>query len=118
VPGEGGAYTTNDTLTEITIKIKKFADTATTMGAAFVVVVAAEPGTPISSGTLRDIVEGRQSFEVVIDLHRQGKVADITLPMNVVDEPHVFSPAVSAIGWAQLIVSDGGSQPPKVDIEL
>ena len=118
VPGEGGAYTTADTLTEITTKIKKYAHTASAMGAAFVVVVAAEPGTPISKSTLRDIVEGRQSFEVVLDLHRHGEVADITLPMNVVDEPRTFSPAVSAIGWAQLILSDDHSQPPTVDIEL
>ena len=118
VPGEGGAYTTADALKEIEIKIKKYAPTAAAMGAALVVVVAAEPGTPISKGTLRNIVEGKQSFEIVIDPHRQGEIADITLPMNAVDEPRTFSPAVSALGWAQLIVSDNHSQPPTIDLEF
>lgn len=118
LPGDGGAYSTADALAQIETKIARYAFTAVSTGAAFVVVIAAQPGTPISKGTLRNIVDGRQSLEVVIDPHAHGQIADITLPMNAVDEPRSFNPAMSALGWVQLELAEEPTEQPTIDLEL
>lgn len=118
LPGEGGTYTTIGLIAQVESKIARYAQVAISAGAAFVVVVAADPGTPISRDLLRSVVEGRQSLEVSIDPHVHGQIADVTLPMNAVDVPRRFHEAVSAVGWVDLRLSGTAAEPPTIDLQL
>lgn len=117
-PGEGGAFTTADALDEIESKVAKYAAISSATEAAFLVVVAHETGTPISRGTLHDVIRGRQSFEIVFDLTSHGQVADITMPMNAADVPRDFDAALSGIAWVDVAVAAEPTDPPTIHMEL
>ena len=117
-PGEGGAFTTKDALDEIESKVKRYSTSAYTRGAALVVVVAGEIGTPISRGTLAALVAGQQSFEISFDLLSEGEIADVTMPMNAVDSQRQFPAVLSGIAWVELTLANEPGDPPAVRMEL
>lgn len=118
LPGESGAFTTREARTAIASKVRRYEQVVAGRGDAFVVVVGHQVGTPISKGTMADLVAGRQAFEVAFDPLMVGEFFDLTLPMNVVDVPMSLSGAVSAVGWIDIVLADDVNDPPAISLNL
>ena len=118
LPGEGGAFTTVEAREAIATKVRRYEQVVASRGEAFVVVVGHEVGTPISRDAMRDLVAGRQGFEVAFDPLLDGEFLDVTLPMNVVDVPISLSAAVSSVGWVEVVLADSADDSPAVSLDL
>jgi hypothetical protein len=118
IPGESGAYTTEDVLAEIRQKTKRYETAVTARKAAFVVVVAHEPGTPINKSTIADLAAGRQSIMFSFDPASNGLIGDASVQLKTDDTPHALAASVSGVAWVELQPSEQPDQAPTVVWEL
>jgi hypothetical protein len=107
VPVTAGWQDVAEVLDAVQAKVHRYASVADAAGAALIVVIAAELQSPVTIDLLRAALAGQQATTLTLDLFNVSEIKfDVNLHER--DEPSVFHPALSAVGWLAPGDSDPG----------
>ncbi len=107
-PIGGSAYDADLVLEVIGEKVSRYAAAAKQAGAVLVVVLAAEPLSPLTLDLLRTTLTGAQAVTMTIDVFDPTPIRTRSLPMRRENSPPGFDSAVSAVGWLAPGINDPG----------
>lgn len=108
-PTTTGWRDAEEVLESIKAKVDRYAEIAAEVDAPLLVVIAAEPESPVSAHLLKAALLGRQSTAITLDLFHTQEVGPIELRLHERDAPIRFHPALSAVGWLAPGTSDPGT---------
>lgn len=117
-PERGSAFGVDDVLDAIKTKVKRYSDTAEALNAALIVVVGGEPGTPIDLGLVRDALSGKNSFTMTISLNEEQPFTEWSGGLRSSETPPDLGPALSAVGWIQVLPAHQPANTPDVQMTL
>lgn len=98
-PNEGGAVDTDVVMDVIRTKTGRYRQLATELGAALVVVVAAQPDTPMDVEMVRAALDGRQAMTFLVPPSPSGPLGDVTMRMKMEHTAPTLYSALSGVGW-------------------
>lgn len=107
-PGGGGWFDSDMVLAAINQKVKAYAKLADRLELPLLVVLAAEPASPLSEDLVRSALKGDMSTTLSIDVFA-GKSEPHTVAMRSDRTPASFAPALSAVGWMNPGIDDPGT---------
>jgi len=90
-------------------KVSRYCSGADRVGAALIVVLAAESQSPLSIDLLRTALTGAQTVTMSFDIFEPGPVSSGPFSMRAENIPPAFHPSVSAIAWLEPGIENPGT---------
>jgi hypothetical protein len=98
LPGGGGWFDSDMVLTAINEKTRRYASLASRMEVPLLVILAAEPASPMNQDLVRSALSGDMSTTLKVDVFARYSEPH-TVRMRSDRTPVTFDPALSVIGW-------------------
>jgi hypothetical protein len=108
-PMGSAVYDADLVLEAIAEKVSRYAKVAEREASVLVVVLAAEPNSPLSLDLLRTALGGAQTVAMTIDFFDPGPIRTRPLSMRQEHRPAAFDPVVSAVGWLEPGIDSPGT---------
>ncbi|WP_298338840.1 hypothetical protein [Ferrimicrobium sp.] len=108
-PAGASTYNADLVLEAVREKVSRYCSGADRVGAALIVVLAAESQSPLSIDLLRTALTGAQTVTMSFDIFEPGPVSSGPFSMRAENIPPAFHPSVSAIAWLEPGIENPGT---------